>query len=36
MVEAIVEMSVDSMDLNPDTVLRTIQNISALEAKEKK
>ena len=31
MAEALVKMGVDSMSLNPDSVLQTIQNISELE-----
>ncbi len=36
MAEALVRMGVDSMSLNPDSVLKTIQIISQLEAKQKK
>lgn len=36
MAEALVTLGVDSMSLNPDSVLKTIQNISVLEAKKKK
>jgi pyruvate,water dikinase len=36
MAEALVKMGVDSMSLNPDSVLQTIQDISQLEAKQKK
>jgi pyruvate,water dikinase len=36
MAEALVKMGIDSISLNPDTVLQTIQNISELELKEKK
>ena len=35
MAEALVKMGVDSMSLNPDSVLATIQNVSKLESKEK-
>ena len=33
MAEALVELGIESMSLNPDTVLQTIQNISELESK---
>lgn len=33
MAEALVNMGIDSMSLNPDSVLKTIQSISELEAK---
>ena len=33
MAEALVKMGIESLSLNPDTVLQTIQNISELEAK---
>ena len=33
MAEALVKMGIDSLSLNPDTVLQTIQNISELESK---
>jgi pyruvate,water dikinase len=36
MAEALVKMGIDSISLNPDTVLQTIQNISELELKEEK
>lgn len=36
MAEALVKMGVDSMSLNPDSVLKTIQIISELESKQKK
>ncbi len=36
MAEALVNMGVDSMSLNPDSVLQTIQDISELESKQKK
>lgn len=36
MAEALVRMGVDSMSLNPDSVLQTIQTISDLESKQKK
>jgi pyruvate,water dikinase len=36
MAEALVKMKIDSISLNPDTVLHTIQNISEFESKEKK
>jgi len=36
MAEALVAMKIDSMSLNPDSVLKTIQNISRLESKEEK
>ena len=36
MAEALVNMGVDSMSLNPDSVLHTIQMISSLESKQKK
>ncbi len=36
MAEALVEMGIDSMSLNPDSVLQTIQTISHLESKVKK
>ncbi len=36
MAEALVSMGVDSMSLNPDSVLQTIQTISRLESKQKK
>ncbi|PHS39191.1 MAG: phosphoenolpyruvate synthase [Sulfurovum sp.] len=36
MAEALVRMGVDSMSLNPDSVLETIQTISELESKQKK
>ena len=36
MAEALVEMGIDSISLNPDTVLETIQLISKLESKKKK
>ncbi|MCO4846040.1 MAG: phosphoenolpyruvate synthase [Sulfurovum sp.] len=35
MAEALVKMGIDSLSLNPDTVLQTIQNISILESKHK-
>jgi len=35
MAEALVKMGIESMSLNPDTVLKTIQQISALEAQHK-
>jgi len=36
MAEALVNMDIDSMSLNPDSVLKTIQIISRLEAKREK
>ena len=36
MAEALVNMGVDSMSLNPDSVLQTIQSISSLESKQEK
>ncbi len=36
MAEALIAMGVDSMSLNPDSVLQTIQNISKLESKREK
>jgi len=33
MAEALVKMGIESMSLNPDTVLKTIQNISELESR---
>ena len=33
MAEALVKLGIESMSLNPDTVLKTIQNISELESK---
>jgi len=36
MAEALVSMGIDSMSLNPDSVLETIQTISELESKQKK
>lgn len=36
MAEALVRMGIDSISLNPDSVLKSIQNISELESKEKK
>jgi len=36
MAEALVNMGVDSMSLNPDSVLQTIQMISRLESKQEK
>ncbi len=36
MAEALVTMGIDSMSLNPDTVLKTIQTVSRLESKQKK
>jgi pyruvate,water dikinase len=36
MAEALVEMGIDSISLNPDTVLQTIESVSRLEAKRKK
>jgi pyruvate,water dikinase len=33
MAEALVKMGIESLSLNPDTVLKTIQNISELESK---
>jgi pyruvate,water dikinase len=36
MAEALVTMGIDSMSLNPDSVLQTIQTISRLESKQKK
>ena len=36
MAEALVNMGVDSMSLNPDSVLQTIQSISRLESKQEK
>ena len=36
MAEALVKMGVDSMSLNPDSVLHTIQMISRLESKQEK
>ena len=35
MAEALVKMGIESMSLNPDSVLKTIQQISALEAQQK-
>ncbi len=35
MAEALVKMGIESMSLNPDTVLKTIQQISVLEAQHK-
>jgi pyruvate,water dikinase len=35
MAEALVKMGIESLSLNPDTVLKTIQNISELESKHK-
>jgi len=35
MAEALVKLGIESISLNPDTVLQTIQNISTLEAKHK-
>jgi len=35
MAEALVKMGIESISLNPDTVLQTIQNISELEAQPK-
>jgi len=35
MAEALVKMGIESISLNPDTVLKTIQQISALESKHK-
>ncbi|WP_373031888.1 phosphoenolpyruvate synthase [Sulfurovum sp.] len=35
MAEALVKMGIESMSLNPDTVLKTIQQISELEAQHK-
>jgi len=35
MAEALVKMGIESLSLNPDTVLQTIQNISELESKHK-
>ena len=36
MAEALVTMGIDSMSLNPDSVLQTIQTISKLESKQEK
>ncbi len=36
MAEALLNMGIDSMSLNPDSVLQTIQTISRLESKQKK
>jgi len=36
MAEALVKMGIDSMSLNPDSVLETIQTISKLESKQEK
>ena len=36
MAEALVTMGIDSMSLNPDSVLKTIQSISRLESKQKR
>ena len=36
MAEALVSMGIDSISLNPDSVLKSIQNISKLESKQKK
>ncbi len=36
MAEALVTMGIDSMSLNPDSVLQTIQTINKLESKQKK
>ncbi|MEA3434564.1 MAG: phosphoenolpyruvate synthase [Campylobacterota bacterium] len=36
MAETLVNMGIDSMSLNPDSVLQTIENISRLESKQKK
>ena len=33
MAEALLKMGIESLSLNPDTVLKTIQNISELESK---
>ena len=35
MAEALVKLGIESISLNPDTVLQTIQNISTLEEKHK-
>lgn len=35
MAEALVQLGIESLSLNPDTVLQTIQHISMLEAKHK-
>jgi pyruvate,water dikinase len=36
MAEALVKLGIDSMSLNPDSVLQTIQAISELETKQEK
>ena len=36
MAEALVKLGIDSMSLNPDSVLQTIQTISRLETKQEK
>ena len=35
MAESLVKMGIESISLNPDTVLKTIQNISELESQHK-